>query len=189
MKYAELDDRAKQKARDWMLGCIDSSDTDPELNYVIEVAGLLGFYIKKDEINWDERSAAFSARWRADRMKMDELSDHCTDADVAAMGAALLATMLAYPHAIVDIGHGSNSHSAYPSYMHVTDVLNAGDIEDPEEPDISIIEAAVIVQARAFAQWVAKQINEAWEYTISDKNLEENIVANDYDFDEDGSVQ
>lgn len=189
MKYAELDDKAKQKARDWMLGCIDSSDTDPELEYVIEVAALLGLAINKDDINWDEYSAAFSARWRADRMKLDELPDHCADADVAAMGAALLATMLAYPHAIVDIDHGSNGQSTYPSYMHVTDVLNANDIEDPEQPDSSIIEAAVIVQARAFAQWVAKQINEAWEYAVSDKNLEQNIIANDYDFDEDGSVQ
>lgn len=55
-------------------------------------------------------------------------------------------------------------------------LLNAGKEDDTKEI------------ARDFMRWIYKRLEEAYEYSVSDEVVEENIIANGYEFTEDGKI-
>jgi hypothetical protein len=193
MKYVELDDKAKQRARDWMLEGVHSDDLG--IDELISTATMLGFAIDPLELNWSvDDGVAFSGHWYANQFAYDKLqADWPEEKTLAGIGAALMVAMLAWPTVRVYIEASSNHGRVFwSSYMHPVEVED--DDEDLRVVDGENVEddpraTAVTVQARALANWMHDQVKAEWEYRQSDENLEENIICNDYDFDEDGHVQ
>lgn len=64
------------------------------------------------------------------------------------------------------------------------------DAYDDDDENIEVTaddEEAVRQLMRSYADWIYKRLEEAYEWHISDENVAENIIANEYEFDEDGN--
>lgn len=65
------------------------------------------------------------------------------------------------------------------------------EVQDRENEyrDIGDDEDDVIQLMRDFADWIYEQLEKAYDYRTSDEAVEESIIANEYEFDENGSIQ
>lgn len=79
-------------------------------------------------------------------------------------------------------GSGSNfySHSGTMS-------VDVSDYDDRDHRDSwSDTEEEITQLMRDFADWIYKQLSAEYDYQTSDESIDENILANEYDFDENG---
>ena len=57
---------------------------------------------------------------------------------------------------------------------------------DDQHRDIGDAEDDIAQLMRDFADWIYDQLEKEYEYQCSDNVVEESIIANEYEFDEDG---
>ena len=50
------------------------------------------------------------------------------------------------------------------------------------------LESGIADQMRAFADWIYRQLEKEYEYTMSDESVDESIACNGYEFDESGRI-
>lgn len=64
------------------------------------------------------------------------------------------------------------------------------DVEDSRDSyrDIGDAEETVTQAMRDFADWIYDQLESAWEWSFADEQVDENIRANEYEFDESGNI-
>ena len=157
--FNELSDKAKDKAREWMRGCVgedygwaDSTEEDAA-NVGLKITG-----------------------WNLDRGASCELSFTETPKRVAEMiredHGAMCGTheaAQAYQGAIIRIG------------LKVAD----GELNEEDEQDAQSQAEAEFLGT--LSKCYLAQLREAWEYALSDEGIDETIEANDYMFTKDGS--
>jgi len=61
--------------------------------------------------------------------------------------------------------------------------------KDDECRDIGDAESDITQLLRDFADWVYAQLESAYEWENSDDTISENIIANEYEFDDEGNIQ
>ena len=62
--------------------------------------------------------------------------------------------------------------------------VNGRDYRDVTEDDEDTLRQAL----RDFADWLYGRLEDAYEYTMSDENVDESIRLNEYEFDESGDL-
>lgn len=76
------------------------------------------------------------------------------------------------------------------NFYQVQAIITVGTI-DVERADDKPMSDADVEQTREalrdFAEWIHRQLESEWEYQNSDECIDENIRANEYEFDEDGN--
>lgn len=198
-KFDELTDDAKERARDWYRGCIES---DELTNYddweaVAAILGIefdrrkpgnprsepriwwSGFYSQGDGASFEGRYTYVkgAAKRIREYAPTDKVLHHIADDLQAAQRLNFYRL-----EARVSRGSGSNfySHSG-------TMAVEVWDRDD-EYRDIGEAEETVRQALRDFADWIYSQLEAQNDWLSSDESIDENIRANEYEFTSEGDI-
>jgi hypothetical protein len=193
-QFDELEERAKERARDWYRGCMDVSDwSSVVLDELPTIAGMLGITVRMRDyktiggLTRSELAVSFDL----DRGQYFAFSGQYVYAPDA---PTKIRNYINDPklHAIVDdletiqaFNFGGLQATIADTYDRLTiDVEQPEDVErQPTEREIALVEDAI----KRFAAWILHQLQESYDYAHSDEAIDENIRANEYEFRENGS--
>lgn len=208
MKFAELDARAKDKAREWYRdGALDNDWWDFVFDDAVIVLGYLGFdatgavktksgclegipTIQFCGFGSQGDGASFAGHWSAARVDLGKLLEHAPqDEALRGIGTRTVALVLRWPQATCKIIRISY-HALHSGTMACTDVELFPDAEDTGYNDDTAIafEEDVLTLARELADWIYAQLEQEHDYRMSNESVDDGIEANGYEFDEDGQV-
>lgn len=185
-RFDELCDVAKERAREWYRsGNLDYDWWECSYDCFEQVGNALGFDFNHKSKNtpsiWFsgfycqgagssfEASYAYSKGWRK------KLADVCSDPELFEIGEALQKAQAAYFYRL----------AAEVKPRRDTNIVVTVDCDDvnyrkiDEEP----LEQAI----HDFNHWIFKSLEKEYEYLQSDEVVDDSIVANEYEFDEDGN--
>jgi hypothetical protein len=181
--FDELNDRAKEKARDWFKST-DFFYADYVIDDVKEVAAHLGIDI--DRIFYSGFSsqgdgACFEGFYKYKSGWRNELKGYAPkDAELMRIGEALQKAQARHFYNLV----ASCKHRGH--YYH-SGCMDVGvEHSDDRCRDLQSIEDDVVQALRDFADWVYKMLMEAYDWTSADEQVDDSIEANGYTFTEDG---
>jgi len=188
MKYEQLNDKAKANARDRFADInVDYDWWEFIHEYAEEVAGKLGIYgLEIKGFDLDRGSyVQYEANFRTPMMKLDELSDaqredlkHIIDPLVAQSALCAIHSQGSFLWASIK--------PSYRTSLNVDwEVWEADDDEELED----LLDGDVIEQAfNDFADWIQGQLQAEYDHLTSDEAIENSIIANEYEFDEEGEL-
>lgn len=198
--YDELDDRAKEKAREWFAELVFSYSCDWEFVYedADRMATLLGIEIDRRSYNtvgggvghkpsiWfsgfssQGDGACFEGSYRYKKGAVKAIKAECNDEELIRIATELQAVQRRnFYHLRATCTHnGRHSHSGCMD-VDVVDYEN-------EYRDLNGDDEVVEQLLRDFADWIYGQLERAYDYQTSDEVVEENILANEYEFYQSG---
>lgn len=197
-KFDELDDKAKDRAREWYRE-VSSDDDFHEFVYedAATIGELMGLDIRQRRVNtiggniryepdifysgfWSQGDGAcFQGRWEYKPDALQKVKEHAPlDEKLHNIAADLADPKLSGLYA--NIVHRGNY---YHEYMMDIDV--SADCDTAFEVS-SEIEEHVKEALRDFARWIYKMLEAEYYYQNSNEVVDENIIANEYEFTEDG---
>lgn len=211
MKYTDLDDAAKAKAREWWKECEAHEwghTRAPDLyEDMAKCLSFLGITVNQSQRmaryvsgktatvqEWDFEWSGFWSQgdglvfrgsWRAENVDYAGLTAHAPqDEDLHEIGQQMLALMLKWPTARARI----TTVSCGPGLpgLSITDTYSTGDEDGPELPNEDILALHKLV--RRACKWCYDTLEANYEYDTSDEAAEEGIEANDYDFTREGEI-
>jgi hypothetical protein len=207
--FDELSDRAKEKARDWYreVSAQDFADFSAEcvLEDASRLALLFGLNIKtrpvklmgggtrqEPNVYWAVESCdagASYAGWYAyakgSVAKVAAEAPAEYDGKVQKQNAELNRIV----QALADVQR-RNFYRVQASVDHARNVYNGVTVEVERSDDVQISDTdreTVTEALQDFASWIHRQLEAEWEYRQSDECVDEDIRANEYEFDEDGT--
>lgn len=199
--FEELSEAAKERARQWWRDC-ENEDFDTEYLYedAARMGALLGIEIDKRPIKlmgggtrydpaiyWSlynqGSGACFEGRYRyakgaAKAIEKETGGTEHALVDIAKRLAAVQRRNFYRLEAIIK-HTGSYTHE----FSMEIDVFDRDDNNRSATPDGEIRDCM-----RAFAKWIYGQIQAEYEYRMSDENVDDCITANEYEFDENGTI-
>lgn len=196
-KFDELSDCAKEKAREWYReGQLDYEWWDSVYDWAESVANVIGVSFDRRHQNnpkaigqpciyfsgfWSQGDGAcFEGTWyHSDMLARSELEKECPqEKDVFAIYDALIACE-GYSASVKHRGRYSHEH---------TMEISVDAPEDVEQEAFSVAEEVIVEAMRDFARWIYARLEKEHEYLTSDEQVDESIRANEYEFDEYGSL-
>jgi hypothetical protein len=186
MKYEQLSDKAKQNA---IMGMRDINTNHywwrSTYKYVGEVAKSLGFAgFEVHGFGLDRGSyVQYDGQFYSKQMKLDELSDKQKDELKEFIEPITEQAALCAIHS-----QGSYLYANIPPTGNVSlnvdwEVYDSDDDYDAQQ----MLDGKAIEKAfDAFADWIQARLQDDYDYLTSDEAIEETIIANEYDFDEEG---
>lgn len=206
-KFGELSDRAKEKVRAWWRsGECDTYWPESVLDDAIECGSILGIEIDRGDgvsslrskIYWSGFSsqgdgACFEGRYSYAKGAAKKIRAHAPANAAGGQGPRDLNAML---HSIADDLQAiqrqfryrvtarakHRGHSYHSGCMDVEVFYAAHGAALAAET-----EEQVTACLRRFADWIYRQLEAEYNYRMSDENVDESIVANEYEFNADGS--
>lgn len=212
-KFDELSDSAKDKAREWYRdGALDDEWWDSSYDRFEDVAKYLGIDLcqkpvklmngttRYDPSIWfsgfssQGAGACFDGTWRASDVKAEELkADFTEDKELHRLADGFAELAKEYPDATFSVKHTGR-------YLHSHSTSFDVSLNDPKEEDLeydspewkkaqeqwTADEETLIELARDFMDWIYKSLEQEYDYLNSDEQLDESILANEYEFTEDG---
>lgn len=184
-QFAELDDDAKERARDWWRN-LEAQDYEPD--YVVDDAERMGAILG---IEFDPRPvrlmnggtrydptvywSGFSSQGDAIRKEapLDKALHDIADALQAAQRKCFYRLEARTRH---------RGHYYHSGCMQV-DVFDCGN-QYANLPDGT--EDAISQALRDFADWIYRQLEADYEWRLADEQVDESIAANEYEFDKEG---
>ena len=200
-QFAELSEKAKKKARDWMRSA-DSFEADFEDFEDFEnVAAILGIEFKQRQIplmSGKTRSesaifysgfssqgdgACFEGSFAYAKGMAKKIRDYAPKDETLHNIADRLAELQRKNFYRVS---GSVSHSGHYYHRYCTSF----DVVDSRSGDnvAADVETEMTEIIRDFMLWIYRQLESEYEYRMSDEAIDETIAANEYLFDEDGNL-
>lgn len=184
-KFAELSDKAKEKAREWWRRA-SAGDTYfaemPRENFVT-IAHALGWQTDQKKMFWSGfysqgDGAQFEGDFKAERVDVSKLAGFlAADTKLADIANQFKLIAEAFPQV-----EGSVKSSGH--YCH-----EMGTEFEEDFPTTTKGRAFAEVwkdQTRALMRWHWNELREAYEYEQADENIDDACIANDYDFTVDG---
>jgi len=193
-KYEELDDRAKDKAKDWYRQFVfnDSCDWEFLFDGAVQAAEILGIDIDTRRGS-REHAIYFSGFWsQGDGACFEGSYRYAKGATKKIREYAPQDKEL---HRIADelqTIQRRNFYKLYATirprghYNHSGCMSVSVEHEDDPYRDIGDAEDDITQLMRDFADWIYDQLEKEYEYQCSDNAVEESIIANEYEFDGDG---
>jgi len=207
-QYAELSDKAKEKARDWYRDASagDSYWSDSVIEDAATIAGFLGVTLRTHDEPlpgggtrrdpciffsgfWSQGDGAcFEGAWSAKDVNLAALTEYApTDKTLTQICTALADIAEEYPDASASISH--SGHYSNSGCMNIE--ADSGIYADDESPgaqdrDNAFPDNEVRGELRRFADWIYRQLQAEYEYQNSDEQVAETIIANEYEFTENG---
>lgn len=188
-KFDELSERAKERARDWYRGCIATEDFDTIIEDVERMGAILGIEIqthgvrlmngatRQDPSVWWQldgqgQGASYSGFYRYAKGSCKAIKAETNDKELIRIASALTKAQKATGYKLeVKISAREAGH------------WNMGF----EYEDFNVSEAEQVEEAlKDFAKWIFKQLQAQSEYLYSEENVDDSIIANEYDFDMEG---
>ena len=197
MKFAELSDRVKEKIRsqhrewacldEWYECIIEDADT---------IAKILGIYIdrrgsKRPNILWEVDTqysgAAFTGEYRLAQAATDKIVEYAPeDKELARIANELtslqVAAVMQYRSSLmasIVLDSWPRDYSMQVTVSLADDDVDAWSLHADDEIKLT----KLLVD---FAHWIYKRLQAEHDYRMSDEAVDEDIMCNDYDFDEDG---
>jgi len=207
-KYEELSDEAKEKARDWWRDLEQRSGDNYFAESVIEdatiIAGYLGFSISKRTVPlmsgkarqepmiywsgfWSQGDGAcFEGWWYRRDMNKEKLLGYTSDKTIIGIAETLEAIPASHDvRAVINRPYGTHySHSGTMFAEAEWDTLDDdsdGEYAPPEDLNETIKQAA-----RDLADWIYHSLEKEYEWMMADEQVADAIIANEYEFTQDG---
>jgi len=194
--FAELDERAKDKARDkFREHALDYDWWEDVYITADHVAALMGIDIDRGRSATTPNIEFSGFASQGDGASFTGTWSHKTDGPQAVREHAPLDEKL---HAIADeldalgrkLGGSVQATLTRIDSHYSHDCTVRVDLEDTEDEDREIDEATrkeVQETLRSFMRWIYRQLEAEYEYRMSDEAIDEDIEANDYLFTAEGS--
>jgi|694.fasta_scaffold00444_82 hypothetical protein len=188
MKYEQLSNEAKEKARDRFADInVDHDWWEHVYKYVADVAfglGIYGFEIKGFGLVYGAY-VQYEARFNSKNMRLDDFTDvqredlkHIIDPLVEQSALCAIHTQGSYLWASITPSHRTSLNVDW-------EVCDADDDEEIED----LLNGEVIEQAfNGFADWIQDTLQKEYDWLTSDEAIEESILANECEFDEEGEL-
>ena len=202
-QYDELDDRAKERAREWYSRHVFEDSCDWEFVYedAAEVANILGIDLRQRRVQlmggghryepsiyfsgfWSQGDGAcFEGTYRYAKGATKKIREYAPqDKELHRIADELQAVQRKhFYHLIASMNH--TGHYCHSGCMSV-------EVEHNEDRyrDISDAEDEIKQLMRDFADWIYERLSDEYDYQTSDSAVEETIRANEYEFDENGDL-
>lgn len=198
--YDELDDRAKEKAREWFAELVFSDSCDWEFVYgdAEHMASIIGITIddrpcktiggatRHEPCIWfsgfssQGDGACFEGSYRYKKGAVKAIKAECNDEELVRIATELQAVQR------------RNFYRLYATCAHRGCYNHSGcmsvDVEDSENQyrDLNGDDEVVAQLLRDFADWIYSQLERDYNYQTSDEVVEENILGNEYEFYQSG---
>ena len=200
-QYDELDDRAKERAREWYSRHVFEDSCDWEFVYddAAQVADILGIEIESRYVPlmngkshkepaiyfsgfWSQGDGAcFEGTYRYAKGATKKIREYAPqDKELHRIADELQAVQRKhFYHLIASMNH--TGHYCHSGCMSV-------EVEHNEDRyrDIGDAEEEITQLMRDFADWIYDRLESEYDYRTSDEAVEEAIRANEYEFDENG---
>jgi hypothetical protein len=194
-QYAELSDRAKEKARQWWLDCRDSSDFDFVLDDFADVAALLGISLGSYKVRtvggkeYDKPALYWSLAYcQDDGAGFEGSYSYKADAPEAIREHAPKDERL---HRIADRLHALQAQHGNTLEARITtgrSVYVSVELTSPDDGDHSTdAEKELRAHMRDLGDWLYEQLRAGDEYQCSEDQIAEAMESNGYEFTEDGA--
>ena len=201
-QYDELDDRAKERAREWYSRHVFEDSCDWEFVYedAVRVAEILGIEIEPLYVplmNGKSRKtpsiffsgfssqgdgACFEGTYRYAKGATKKIRQYAPqDKELHRIADELQAVQRKhFYHLIASMNH--TGHYCHSGCMSV-------EVEHNEDRyrDIGDAEEEITQLMCDFADWIYERLSDEYDYQTSDEAVEEAIRANEYEFDEEGA--
>jgi len=185
--FAELDEKAKETARDWYRqNGIDSEDLRCVIDEAEEIGAMLGF-TGENPIQWSGFScqgdgARWIGAWSAKDVSADALKEHAPkDETLHKIADRLDVLTHEYPEISFKL-KGTDRH-----YVHKYTV--SFELDTPAGYN-SLLCAKIYTEfqdaAQDFMQWIYDQLEKQNTWLHSSEYVDETIIANEYGFTKDG---
>lgn len=200
-QYDELDDRAKERARDWYSRHVFEDSCDWEFVYedAANVAEILGIDLRQRRVQlmggghryepsiyfsgfWSQGDGAcFEGTHRYAKGATKKIREYAPqDKELHSIADELQAVQKRHFYKLVasmsHTGHYCHSGCMSVEVYHI----------DDEYRDIGDAEDDIRQLMRDFADWIYDRLESEYDYQTSDEAVEEAIRANEYEFDENG---
>ncbi len=200
-KFDELDERAKEKAREWFRrGALDCDWWEYVYSDAETCLALAGFTVDKIYFSGfasQGDGACFEGSWRAIAAQpVKAMKAHAPkDKDLHAIAAAMREIAKARPSASMSVKHRGHYYHEHCTEFSVdcegpewSDDTRRTDAEWDEIKARDVeIEEKIIETSRDAMRWIYRQLETEYEYRMADEQVDEMIRANDYEFNADGS--
>lgn len=211
-QFDELDEKAKERARDWYRSVGGNTDDEYWYEHIYEdfeqVCKCLGVELdthsvrlmgggtrRKPDISWSGFSsqgdgACFNGVYRTDLSAGDAIRKHAPlDTDLHNIADKLVDLSSAYPEGVfVRVkSHGNYSHARTMRVerAEANEVLD-GATGEWSEPELTN-EDEFLECLRDLADWLYSSLEKAYEWADADEQIDESIRANEYTFLECGT--
>jgi hypothetical protein len=206
-KFDELSDKAKEKARDWYRGHIETGDYDAVIEDAVTIAGILGIDLAPrnqrciltgpNPREWVDNSpsifwSGFSSQ--GDGASFDGRYSYAKGCARAIRRHAPLDTEL---HRIADELRDLQRPNMYRltatskvsgHYSHSGCMNVAVDDGEFRQTGWLEIEEKLTRLMRDFADWIYRQLDKENTWLYSDEHVDESIECNDYEFTSEGEI-
>lgn len=187
--FAELEDDAKEKARDWYRnGALDYEWWDSVYDDATTCAAILGIEIDKiyfSGFSSQGDGACFEGSYAYAKGSAKEIRKHAPqDEDLGSIADRLQELQRTWFYGlsarVVQRGHYNHELCTdVDVYDDREDINSSRDITDAEEDLKGLL--------REYMQWIYSRLMAEYDWLMSDEQVDESITINEYEFDEDGS--
>lgn len=194
MKYTELNDAAKEKAREWIAGTqCDEGWWEGVYEDAKTCLGFLGFDVNDiafSGFSSQGDGASFTGDWSAARLDVPGLRGHAPrDEDLAGLAATLSVVLFKFPDLTARITRSSSNYS-HSGTMNIDDVCRDSDDDGSalyDSQDLRDVERMLLASACSAADWIYEQLEAEYDYQTSDEVVVE--MAEGYDYNEEGEPE
>ena len=204
-QFNELSDSAKEVVRNWYreAGRGDNFFAEYVIDDAIELGKLMGFDFKtrgvklhgggmreKPCIYWSGFSsqgdgACFEASWSAKAVQTGKIKENApTDKLLGCVALELERIALIFPTATFTVSHQGRYYHKNSTDFDISITDNEGQQIDTLQTAAAALD--LIANTKDFMGWIYRQLERAYDYEQSNEAVDENIVANGYEFTIDG---
>lgn len=189
-KFEELSDDAKEKAREWYRqGALDYDWWEDVYSDASEVFRILGIDSRKGNKSpaiWfsgfssQGDGACFEGTYSYAKGSVRAIKRYApNDDELHRIASGLMMIQRRYGYSIT----ASLNHTGRYHHEHSVEVdLDARSIVDPLDG------SEIISWLRDLMRWIYRRLEEEHDWLLSDEQVDESIIANGYEFTEDGKV-
>lgn len=199
-KYEELTDAAKANAREWWRNSAiregDSFWSECTIDEAKEQGEAMGLEISNIYFSgfWSQGDGAcFEGRWSAANVKAELVADGWGECEATTQIKRIAAEFAEFAKAWPESSFTVKQRGRY-SHENCTDFsVSLGEDEDNGEGKSTSeewIEAEdqIIETAKSYMRWIYRQLEAAYEDYHADEQVENAIIANEYEFTADGKI-
>ena len=186
--FDDLSAKAKEKARQWYRETLGNDGFhEPVYEDAKQCLTLAGFTL--DRIFYSGFSsqgdgACFEGGWKAEDVKPGKLKAHAPlDTTLHRIADEMESIAKRYPSAWMRVKHSGHYYHQYETVFDVVETVD--DMPNGAEIPGDVVEA-IKETSRDAMEWIYNQLQKEWDFQNSDDTVDENIRANEYEFDVDG---